>query len=95
MEELIENFNEIKNLYADRLKITFSGIIHRSDNLELNTKIDTMNVELKSLSLNKGHEFIDNNNIKIGHLNKGRLHVNQNGPKRLAVNFIEEIKASG
>ena len=31
MEELIENFNEISNVYADRFKITFSEIICRSD----------------------------------------------------------------
>ena len=95
MEELIENFNEISNVYADRFKITFSGIIRRSDKPELNTKIDTLNAELKSLSLNKGHDFIDNNNVKFGRLNRGGLHVNQNGQKRLAMNFIEQIKASG
>ena len=53
VEELIENFNEISNVYADRFKITFSGIIRRSDKPELNTKIDKLNAELKSLSLNK------------------------------------------
>ena len=63
VEELIENFNEISKVYADRFKITFSGIIRRSDKRELNIKIDTLNVELKSLSLNKGHDFSDNNNI--------------------------------
>ena len=94
-EELIENFNEISNVYTDRFKITFSGIIHRPDKPELNTKIDMLNAELKILSLNKGHDFIDNNNVTFGHLNRGGLHVNQNGQKRLAMNFIEQIKASG
>ena len=88
VEELIENFNEISNVYHDRFKITFSGMIRRSDKPELNTKMDTLNAKLKSLSLNKGHDFIDNNNIKFGHLNQGGLHVNQNGQKRLAMNFI-------
>ena len=50
VEELIENFNEINNVYADRFKIAFSGIIRRSDKPELNTKIETLNAELKSLS---------------------------------------------
>ena len=95
VEELIENFNEISNVHADRFKITFSGIIRRSDKPELNTKIDMLNAELKSLSLNKGRDFIDNNNVKFGHLNRGGLHVNQNGQKRLAMNFMEQIKASG
>ena len=89
MEELIENFNEISNVYADRFKITLSGIIRRSDKPELNAKIDTLNTELKSLSLNKGHDFIDNNNVKFGHLNRAGLHVNHNGQKILAMNFIE------
>ena len=52
VEELIENFNEISNVYADRFKIIFSGIMRRSDKPELNTKIDMLNAELKSLSLN-------------------------------------------
>ena len=84
-------------MYADhdRFKITHSGIILRSDKPELNTKINTLNTKLKSLSLNKGHHFIGNNNIKFGHFNKGGLHINQNGQKRLAMNFIEQIKASG
>ena len=82
-------------MYADRFKITFSGIIRRSDKPELDTKIDMLNAEQKSLSLSKGFDFIDNDNIKFGYLNKGRLHVNQNGQKRLAMNFIEQIKASG
>ena len=94
VEELTENFNEMSNAYADRFKITFSGIIRRSDKPELNTKIDTLNVELKRLSPNKGHDFVDTNNIKFGHLNKGGLHENQNGQKRLAMNFIEKIKTS-
>ena len=46
VEELTENFNEMSNVYADRFKITFSGIIRRSDKPELNTKIDTLNAEL-------------------------------------------------
>ena len=57
VEELNENFNEISNVYADGFKVTFSGIICRSDKPELNTKIDTLNAELNSLSLNRGHEF--------------------------------------
>ena len=31
VEEVIENFSKISNVYTDRFKITFSGRIHRSD----------------------------------------------------------------
>ena len=81
MEELIENFNEISNVYTDRFKITFSGIIRRSDKPEVNTKIDTLTAELKSLSLIKGHDSIYNNNITFGHLNKGGLNVTKMAKK--------------
>ena len=53
MEELIENFNEISNVYADRLKMTFSGMICKSDKPELNTRIDMLNADLKSLAMNR------------------------------------------
>ena len=54
-----------------------------------------LNAELKSLSLNKGHDFSNNKTIKFRHLNRGGLHVNQNGQKGLAMNFNEQIRVAG
>ena len=65
-------------------KMTFSGIIRRSDKPELNTKIDMLNAELKSLSLNKGHDF---NNIKFGHLKQGWTTCEPKWPKKISNEF--------
>ena len=61
----------------------------------LNQKIDSTNCQLEKMYLNKGHDFVDDNNIKFGHLNRGDLHINPIGQKRLAMNFITQIKSSG
>ena len=76
-------------------KLTFSGIIRRSDKPFLNQKIDSINCQLEKMCLNKGHDFMDNNNIKFGHSNRGGLHINPTGQKRLSMNFITQIKSSG
>ena len=76
-------------------KLTFWGIIRRSDKPLLDQKIDSINCQLGKICLNKGHDFIDNNNIKFGHLNRGGLHINPTGQKRLVMNFITQIKLSG
>ena len=76
-------------------KLTFSGIISRSDKPFLNQNIDSINFQLEKMCLDKGHDFTDNNYIKFGHLNRGGLHINPTEQKRLAMNFITQIKSSG
>ena len=44
-------------------ELTFSGIIRRPDKPFLNQKIDSgINCQSEKMCLNKGHDFIDNNN---------------------------------
>ena len=94
-EDILDKFANISDSFYDMTKLTFSGIIRRSDKPFLNQKIDSINCQLEKMCLNKGHDFIDNNNIKFGHLNRGGLHINPTGQKRLAMNFITQIKLSG
>ena len=94
-EDILDKFANISDSYYDMTKLTFSKIIRRSDKPFLNQKIDSINCQLEKMCLNKGHDFIDNNNIKFDHLNRGGLHINPTGQKRLAMNFITQIKSSG
>ena len=94
-EDILDKFANISDSFYDMTKLTFSGIIRRSDKPFLNQKIDSINCQLEKMCLNKGHDFIDNNNVKFGHLNRGGLHINPTGQKRLAMNFITQIKSSG
>ena len=80
------NFTIISDSFYDITKLTLV-IIRRS--------IDSINCQLEKMCLNKGHDFIDNNNVKFDHLNRGGLHINPTGQKRLAMNFITQIKSSG
>ena len=75
-------------------KLTFLGIII-SDKPFLNQKLDSINSQLERMCLNKGHDFIDNNDTKFGDLNRGGVHINPTGQKCLAMNFITQIKLSG
>ena len=93
-ENILDKFANISDKFYDMTKLTFSGIIRRSDKPFLNQKIDSINCQLEKICLNKGHDFIDNNNATCGHLNRGGLHINPTGQKRLAKNFITQVKSS-
>ena len=94
-EEIVRNFKTLSDSFSGDTKLTFSGIIRRVDKRYLNEKIDKINASGQKLCLMKGHDFINNNNIRFRHLNRGGLHINVAGQKQLATNFISLIRASG
>ena len=67
-EDILDKFANISDSFYDMTKLTFSGIIRRSDKPDLNQKIDSINCQSEKMCLNKGHDSIDNNNIKFSHL---------------------------
>ena len=73
--------------------VAFSGILRRSDKPELNQKITCINSLLKNLCLDNGLDFIDNDNVNFKHLGRDGLHINKDGQRRLAINFINHIKS--
>ena len=74
-EDIRDKFANINDSFYDMTKLTFSGIIRRSDKPFLNQKIDSIKCQLEKMCLNQDYDFIDNNNIKFGHLNRGDLHI--------------------
>ena len=88
-------FRSVSDSFYDSTKLTFSSLLRLSYKPEQNGRIDYINGELEKMSLNRGHDYINNNNIRFSHLNRSGLYVNRLGQKRLPMNFIEQIKASG
>ena len=64
-----------------------SGIVPRGDNW--NNKVSEINRYLQSACSSRNMPFIDNSNISTEyHLNRSRLHLNPEGTRILANNFL-------
>ena len=67
------------------MSLTFSIIANRWD------KIVPVNTRLRNLCLNKGFDFINNQNVSLEHLGRDGLHVNKDGKMRLALTILNYI----
>ena len=73
--------------------ISFSGIVKHSDDTSLNGKIHNVNVQLKKQCSELGYDFIDNDCINAGCLNRSGLYLNWRGDTSLARNFNDNLRA--
>ena len=84
--------------YAASLKnenhdASISNIIVHIDNLELREKALTVNKEFSEICRERNLYLIDKSKkIKQQHLNKGKLHLNQNGVRVLSDIYLIEIR---
>ena len=81
-QQIIQNISEIGDIISEassETKVTISNIIKRSDNVNLNQKINECNVEIASLVSQKGWSLIDNSNLDSTCLNRSGLHLNKKG----------------
>ena len=95
-QQIIQNISEIGDIISEassETKVTISNIITRSDNVNLNQKIDECNVEIASLVSQKGWSLIDNSNLDSTCLNGSGLHLNKKGIFSLASNIIKHIRS--
>ena len=95
-QQIIQNINEIGDIISEassETKVTISNIIKRSDNVNLNQKINECNVEIASLVSQKGWSLIDNSNLDSACLNRSGLHLNKKGIFSLASNIIKHIRS--
>ena len=75
-------------------KVAVSSLLQRNDRTELKDMVDEVNRNLESLCKRNNWRFIKHLNIKANeHLNRGRLHLNREGNKLFATNFINYIKS--
>ena len=73
--------------------MTFSSIIKRADKPDLNLKIMRINDKLKNLCLENGYDFIDNINIDFRHLGGDKMHINKEGQRHLAINYLNHLRS--
>ena len=69
------------------IKIVFSSVIQRHNDISLQPRIHDLNNQMRELSNKHKAGFIDNSNIKENHIGLNGLHLNRSGKARLAVNF--------
>ena len=96
-QQIIQNISEIGDIISEassETKVTISNIIKRSDNVNLNQKIDECNVEIASPVSQKGWSLIDNSNLDSTCLNGSGLHLNKKGTFSLACNIIKHIRSN-
>ena len=71
--------NEIAILKEAINEIPLESPPKQNHKVNANKTTQTTQTSYKDSTSEKGHDFIDNNNITFGHLKRGGLHVNQNG----------------
>ena len=72
-------------------EVMVSGIVFRSDKYDLNAKGRNVNKILMEKCAAMKFYYIDNSNVNKFHLNGSGLHLNFNGTKQLANNFLDCI----
>ena len=71
------------------IKVSVSGLISQRDE-NTNEKIMHINHTMKDVCASRGWLFIDNARIKVEHLKNKGIHLNGDGVKILASNFIRQ-----
>ena len=69
--------------------VSVSGLIGQRDE-NANEKIMHINHTMKAVCVSRGWLFIDNARIKVEHLKNKGIHLNGDGVKILASNFIRQ-----
>ena len=89
-EQILHKFLKLGE-FIDSARVTFSSsIMKRAEKPELNLKIMQINDKLKNVCMENGYDFIiDNINIGFRHLGRDKLHINKEGQRLLAINYLQ------
>ena len=91
-EQILHKFLKLGGS-IDSARVTFSTVIKRVDKPELNHKIMQINDRLKNLCLENWYDFIDNINVGFRHLGRDKLHINKEGQRLLAINYLHHLRS--
>ena len=65
-------------------KVCISNVVKRTDSRKVTLTVNKVNEHLSALQ----SDIFDNSNVNVTGLNRGGLHLNKTGTRKLAVNFI-------
>ena len=94
-KEIPENYLDIMATIKEinpEIKIVFSSVIQRHDDISLQPRIHDLNNQMREFCNKHKAGFIDNSNMKENHIGLKGLHLNQSGKARLAINLKEYLK---
>ena len=92
--EIIGNFEKVKDMIANdspETRLVISLLILPNDNIELNSKIRSLNELLRKFCVHNDMTYVDNTNIGVEALQKGGLHLNHT--IHLSMNFKQCMKS--
>ncbi len=92
---VVTNIDNISKKLKERnphVNVSISEVLYRKDKSHLNVKVVQTNDSLKKFCLQHGFDFITHGNIGFKHLDKYGLHLNSDGSRLFARNFINHIK---
>ena len=85
-KEILENYLDIMATIKEinpEIKIVFSSVIQRHDNITLQPRIHDLNNQMREFCNNHKAGFIDNSKIKENHIGFKGLHLIRSGKARL------------
>ena len=74
-------------------RLVISSLILRNDNIEMNSKIRSLNESLRKFCVDNDMTYVDNTKIGVEALQKGGLHLNRTGTIHLGMNFKQCMKS--
>ena len=74
-------------------RLTISPLLPRSDNLELNDKINEANKILRSICSSHGLTLLQNSNVDLTCLNRRGLHLNRKGSQLLSKCYSDYLNS--
>ena len=94
-KEILENYLDIMTTIKEinqEIKIVFSSVIQRHDDISLQPRIHDLNNQMREFCNKHKAGFIDNSSMKDNHIGLKGLYLNLSGKARLAINFKEYLK---
>ena len=74
IRKCVEAFREMDN--SENIQIGFSNIMHRYDK-DFSMELIELNVQLKEYFLERGFNYVENDNINVSCLSNIKLHLNR------------------
>ena len=85
--ESLLNIAKVIHSISSKTKVSFSSIIKRNDDVQLNVKVNEVNKLLKESCVELGYSYVDNDVVEFSCLNRSGLHLHRKGDAFLAKNL--------